>query len=288
VKIAHSYEARFMAQAARTPDERQKVSWAAVLDHISKGVTADYGVELSGPGGVWRTSKGRMDVDLPFLGPADQSGGWQIHEKGNPPGSKKAPFVFDTDDRRLGTGKPGTNGTAVRYHSDARGDPSVGLYTMTFYELFTWETVGNTSLGFAPDLSVQEMEFYKAEAYIRMGQPDLALPIINKTRVAAGLPPATVSGVSGARCVPRTVTGACGNLLETLAWEKAIQLAQLSMGNTYFEQRGMGTLRAGNPIHLPVPQLELYNRGLPLYTTGGIGGKDAAAGPPGLVIPPAG
>jgi hypothetical protein len=33
------------------------------------------------------------------------------------------------------------------------------------------------------------MEFYKAEAYIRMGQPDLALPIINKTRVAAGLPP---------------------------------------------------------------------------------------------------
>jgi hypothetical protein len=59
------------------------------------------------------------------------------------------------------------------------------------------------------------------------------------------------------------------------------------MGNIYFEQRGMGTLRVGNPLHLPVPQLELYNRGLPLYTTGGVGGKDAAPGPAGLVIPPA-
>ena len=85
VELAHSYEARFMAQIARTPAERAAVNWAEVITHVNSGVTEDFGVELDGPGGIWGSSyKGQsgtgMSVGLTFLGPADQSGG--VHRVG--------------------------------------------------------------------------------------------------------------------------------------------------------------------------------------------------------------
>jgi hypothetical protein len=273
---------------ARNPVERARVDWPTVLSHVQLGVTQDFGVELDGPGGQWRAGvKSRMQADQVFLGPSDQAGGWQKHERGNPPGSTKAPFIVDTDDRRVaGRGGPGTNGKFTLFFPVARGDPARGLFVFSHYDLMLWDQLGRTSRGFAPDLSVQEMQYLAAEAYIRMGQADRALPIINKTRAEVGeLPPATASGVSGPRCVPRTVTGACGNLLETLAWEKQIMLPLLTLGSIFYEMRGMGTLRVGSPIHFPVPQLELFTMGLPIYTYGGVGGEGAAPGPPGLVIP---
>jgi hypothetical protein len=282
IRIANSYEARFMAQVARNPAERAAVDWAAVLGFVQQGVTQDFGVQLDGPGGQWHSpDKGRLSVDQVFLGPADQSGGWQKHERGNPPGAMKAPWVIDSDDRRVvGPGGPGTNGKWTVFYPVARGDPSRGLYVLTHYDFTLWEELGNTDLGLAPDLTVQEMQYLAAEAYIRTGQPERALPIINKTRVEVGLlPPATVSGVSGPRCVPRDVNGKCGNLLETLAWERQIMLAQLTMGSLFYEKRGMGTLRAGTALHFPVPQAELLSMGLEVYTFGGTPGPGTATGP---------
>jgi hypothetical protein len=44
---------------------------------------------------------------------------------------------------------------------------------------------------------------------------------------------------------------ACGNLLQTLAWERQIELALVSVGIEYFEQRGFGPLRKGDSLHMP-------------------------------------
>ena len=55
----------------------------------------------------------------------------------------------------------------------------------------------------------------------------------------------------------------------------------LTVGSEYYEERGMGTLRKGNPLSLPVPAKELFTLGLPVYTTGGVGGPQAAPGPVG-------
>jgi hypothetical protein len=285
VRISNSYEARFMAQAARNPAERARVDWAGVLTRVQQGVTADFGVELSGPGGIWRTSKARIQADEVFFGPADQSGGWQRHERGDPPGSMKTPFIVDSDDRRVvGPGGPRTNGKYTMFFAIARGDPARGQYVFTHYDLMLWNQIGTTSLGFAPDLTVQEMQYLAAEAYIRTGQPDRALPIINATRVAVGeLPAATAAGVSGARCVPRDINGRCGDLLRTLMWEKQIMLPLLSTGSLFYDMRGMGTVRVGTALQFPVPQIELFNMGLPIYTTGGVGGKDAAPVPAGFI-----
>ena len=121
------------------------------------------------------------------------------------------------------------------------------------------------------------MDFLRAEAYIRLNRAAEALPIINKTRTENGkLPAATVTGVSGDRCVPRTLAGACGNLMDALIYEKRLETLWLSAGLDYFDARGFGILVPGTFIHLPVPAVELTSLQIPAYTFGG----DAGGGSP--------
>jgi hypothetical protein len=281
VRIANSYAARFMAQVARTPTERAAVNWNSVLTHAQAGLTRDFGITQDGPGGRWSSplkSSTEQRMRLPYLGPADQSGGWQKWEASGP--ADKNPFLIDTDDRRVTGGTPTTDGTLIKYWPTQTADPSRGLYFFSNYTSKHYLATAGTNLGFVPDLTLQELQYIIAEAYVRTNRADLALPIINKTRVEQGkLPPATASGVSGARCVPRTVKGACGNLLETLAWEKQIMLGLLSQGSVYYEKRGFGTLRQGTWLQLPVPAKDLLVLKEKVYTFGGPGGQSTAPGP---------
>src|SRR5690606_16784975 len=119
--------------------------------------------------------------------------------------------------------------------------------------------------------------FLRAEAYIRTGSPGQALPIINATRVDnGGLPPATVDGVSGARCVPRKLSGECGDLMDALIYEKSLETLWLSAGLDYFDARGFGTLYPGTFLHLPIPAAELGALDIPVYTFGGDAGGGAS------------
>jgi hypothetical protein len=276
VRLTHSYEARFRAQVARDPAGRAAVDWATVLGHAQQGVIEDFGVEMLGPGGVWtRTFKSSTNGEgsglaLRALGPADQSGGWQTWEAAAP--NSKLAFLIETDDRRINDGTPMGRGKYIETNAFLTNSAERGVWFQTNYSSHIYREINETSFGFAPDLTVSEMNFLIAEAHIRMNNPELALPIINASRVATGeLPPATVTGVSGARCTPRTITGACGDLLETLFYEKIIENLFLSAGSDFFDYRGFGQLRSGTPIHLPVPAGELETLALPLYTLGGVG-----------------
>jgi hypothetical protein len=284
IRISRSYEARFMTATARTPAERAAVNWNDVLGHIQAGVTSDFGVQMDGPGGIWSKGAGLKaasslngGVHLRLVGPADQSGAYQTWERTEP--RNRQWFLVETDDRRIhAEGNNRASGSLfqiqiqnnqVVVHEDAQR----GLWYQTPYSTFAWRTIQETSNGFAPDLTVEEMDFLRAEAYIRLNRAAEALPIINKTRVENGkLPPATVTGVSGPRCVPRTKAGACGDLMAALIYEKRLETLYLSAGLEYFDGRGWGILVPGTPIHIPVPALELTSLQLPSYTFGGEAG----------------
>lgn len=291
VRLTHSYEARFMAQVARTPAEREQVDWDEVLSHVNSGVTEDFGVNLDGPSGVWQiVLKGFMgigsDIDLALLGPADQSGAYSAYEATAP--DQKAPFTIDTDDRRIrGADSLKAPGAYVHYRSTIIQPAERGSWYQSNYAPWWYFDLDQTGFGFAPELTVTEMGFLAAEAYIRTSRPDLALPYINARREAVGkLPPATVDGVSGARCVPRSAgllkkasdraEGACGDLLQTLIYEKQIETAFLYAGSSWYDHRGFGTLRTGRAVQSPLPQVDLDLLGLPVYTFGGVGGPGAA------------
>lgn len=290
VQILHSYEARFMAQVARNPAERAAVDWTSVISHVDNGVTSDFGVELDGPGGVWQSNyKERSgegsSVGLSFIGPSDQSGAYIAWE--NEAAAARTAFEIDTDDLRITDGTPTGAGQLTVYRVFFNNQPERGTYYLSNYWPNWYFDISETSFGFAADLSVQEMNFLKAEANIRLGTPVLALPAINDLRVSVGgLPPATVTGVSGARCVPRAIgplgkasgqaQGACGDLLTTLIYEKRLAVYQLSVGSVFFDARGFGTLRTGRAIHLPVPAEDLQLLGISFYSFGG-GGDGSAS-----------
>lgn len=291
VELTHSYEARFMAQVARTPEERAQVDWGEVLNHIEQGIGRDFGVELDGPGGVWnaaykqRTSL-TTDAHLALLGPADQSGAYQAWESTTP--SERQPFLIDTDDRRVTDGTPEGPGKYAVWRDFTTNQPDRGSWHLSNYSRYGWYTeIGDTGFGFAPELTVRELDFLAAEAYIRLGRAEEALPLINASRVQIGqLPPATVEGVTGDRCVPRAVgplakgsnvpEGGCGDLWLSLIYEKRMENAFLSQGSVYYDARGFGTLRTGRPIHAPVPMEDLQLLGIPHYTFGGVGGPGSA------------
>lgn len=293
VELTHSYEARFMAQVARDPTERAAVDWAGVIMHVDNGITQDFGADLDGPGGVWGSShKGRSgqgnSVGLSFLGPADQSGAYIDWE--DTPSGDRQPFDIDTDDRRINDGTINGPGALVEWRGFFNNQPERGTYYLSNYSPLWYRQIDETGFGFAPEISVVEMEFLKAEGNIRLGSPELALPIINDQRTTLGeLPAATVDGVVGQnRCVPRSIgplakanpdasIGDCGDLMTTLIYEKRMAVYLLSVGSIFYDARGFGVVRTGRAIHLPIPAEDLQL--MPdeeIYTFGG-GGPGSAS-----------
>lgn len=281
VKIVNSFAARYMASVARTPEDRAAVPWQEVINRINKGITSDFGVTLDDQ--AWESIyKERYQnstwfrLDYKLLGPADVSGEYQkwlstaVHER--------QPFDITTPDRRITGDSPTEDGTDVYYRAPQNFRAERGTYHFSRYGHKRYRTIQQTQLGFNPLMTVTEMDLLKAEGHIRLGQPDLAADLINKTRTTRGqLPPVTATGVpAGPDCVPRTETGACGDLMDALMYEKRIEGIAVAAGVAFFDARGWGILEPGTPYHLPVPAVELETLQLPNYTFGGIGGPGAA------------
>jgi hypothetical protein len=279
-RIAKSLSARFMTAVARTPEERAAVNWNDVITRINAGITRDFGFQADNSS--WRDAyKERLQrfdwtrADYRTIGPADQSGNYQRWLA--TPVADRQPFNITTPDRRITGASPTTDGTDFYFRSTQNFAADRGSYHFSNYGHKRYLTIRNTQIGFVPLMNTLEMDLLKAEAYIRLNQPAQAVPLINKTRVARGqLPEVTVAGVSGATCVPRTATGACGNLMDALIYEKRLEAFGLAAGLAYFDARGWGYLLPGTLLHFPVPARELETLGLVAYTFGGVGGSAAA------------
>ena len=177
-----------------------------------------------------------------------------------------------------------------RRSSDPSGDPWT-LSQYDFYRFQLWNDGGRT--GSYPIMTRAETNLLAAEGYIRTGDYPNAMAMINKTRVTnGGLPPLVgitsatqpiATGAAANSCVPRVPTGpdfahaVCGNIFEAMKWEKRMETAYTHLGAWYFDSRGWGDLPQYTALDWPVPYQETDVRNMKAWTTGGAGGKDAAA-----------
>jgi hypothetical protein len=174
--------------------------------------------------------------------------------------------------------------------------PERGRYHFSGYRpimdrghFFTWD-------GPIVWFSAFEMDRLEAEAHIRMGNPLLAVPLINATRETyGGLAPVVDGGTvpyddapTNTRCTPRVLqTGGatdyangawgCGDLLEAMKYEKRMETFRTDMGIAYYDDRGWGDHVPGTYVQFPIPAVELMILLEQIYTFGGAPGEEGSA-----------
>jgi hypothetical protein len=294
IRFAHSMKARFRANVARTPAEREAVDWDKVIADIDKGITADWNIFIhasnwSGSSSAMRYGhlKGWGQLNYHILGMADQSGMYQkwiatpITERTVEVDGKPALIV--TKDKRFPQGETladqslaANRGTMWQIPS-AVGEqwqrPDRGEWRWSYYNnrLQNWQT-GNW-----PIIRVAELDLLKAEALYRKGDRAGAAQLVNKYRVPAGLNATDADGTNTS-CVPKLANGTCGDLWEMLKWEKRLEtyFTGPHQNSWYFDGRGWGDLAEGTFLHFPVPEGELFQMAQAPYVFGGVGGEGAA------------
>jgi hypothetical protein len=302
VLLARSMKARYRANVARNPDERQnQVDWNAVISDVDNGIgewVMDVGFFLAP---FWNAHVGQMSSRVGWAqasymidGMADQSGNYQrwLNSGGSNPETRfpdladGSAVLIHTPDTRWPSGatkaaQEANPGSMRIAWAGSRGQPSRGTHR--------WSHYFNTALDFhrdggrdVPEITTHEMRLLKAEGLIRLGGvanlAEAAL-LINETRVDAGLNPTDAVGTNTS-CVPRLPNGECGDLMEMLKWEKRLHTAFFGVhtNSWYFDGRGWGDLYLGSPLSLPLPCLDAELLFLPCSTTGGVGGAQASPG----------
>jgi hypothetical protein len=290
--LAHSYKARFMANVARTPAERDAVDWQAVINEVDAGVQTDWVMNMDFNIGWWASglyyshNTGWSEMNMFINGMADQSGNYQrwldmpLAERVPAPAGEDHILII-TDDLRFPQGpdvatqmaNPGTGYVlpCVDDGTDGPNPPECSLTDFAIGNVWarpdrgTWrwsyywfvETIPYTeSTNFDwPEVAYDEMHYLKAEGLYRLGGNEAQVAtMINATRVPAGLNATDAAGTNTS-CVPKLPDGSCGDLLEMLKWEKR-QTARAQgafMAPWYFDGRGWGDLYAGTPLHYPIP-----------------------------------
>jgi hypothetical protein len=302
VRVIHSFKARFRIAAARTPAERQAISWSAVIADVDAGVTEDFVPYYDDYGG-WSmdvlgigTDYGWGQMCYWIWGMADQAGDYQAwlalanSDKYNylPNGD---PVLIVTPDTRF---PQGTTIEEQRAHQgsyfrivtdDTAGETwkraDRGTWRWSYYDNYNGEQYwyGTEADYWQPEFKLSEMRLIKAEGLMNTGNPGGAAAIINETRTAAGLNATDASGTNTS-CVPKLPNGTCGNLMEMLKWEKRTEntLKGILSAGQYFDSRGWGDLYQGTFTSLPIPCGEIQTlQMLPCETNfGGPGGVYAA------------
>lgn len=289
-RLIHSYKARFRASWPRSPEEAGEADWAAVADQVEQGIQSDFSIDgdVGYSGSPWfaetRVYTAQLAAtwaryDLRFLGKADVDGDYREWE--STPASQRQPFLVNTPDARISAAvdSPRSAGKYMEYRSQIPFEAGRGTYHFSNYGDTRWPFffTGPDPL----EMTMDEMRLLEAEALLRTGQRSRAAELVNVTRVGKGeLPPVTASeGVPQSEtCVPRTIEGECGSLMEALQWEKKIETYQLTNGLAYWDDRRWGDLLAGTPVHFPVPGRELQNLQREIYTFGGDAGGTYASG----------
>jgi hypothetical protein len=307
IRVANSLKARYRTQVARTPAERQSLDWTKAIAEVDAGITSDFNiVDDDNVFDFWMLDymsfKGAWNqLNYMIHGMADTSGGYQrwmsVPITARHPDSlyataatKATPLIM-TPDKRFpqGTTVAAQQATPGRYFKYKGGDGWVraerGTWRWSLYNddrFAAYYAATNTGVP-VPFIKKSEMDLIKAEGLIRKGDAGslaAAVGLINNTRVAnGGLLPATVAGAPGGNaCVPKLPNGTCGDLLETLKWEKRLENWMTVYGGWYFDSRGWGDLAKDTYLHYPVPARELEVRQVPRYTFGGGGQGSAPVG----------
>lgn len=298
-RIAHSYRARFTAQVARTPAERQAVDWSAVISHAEQGVTTTFApisnfstwwdeIQIYGAFVNW------AQMSYRHFGAADVTGGYQ--EWMSKPWNDRTRFRMVTPDQRWPQGETAAAqlanpGMYFEYYELQPFQVARGSYYMSFYRDHRFDDYLDAGYtGPMTEIEPAEMWALQAEGHIRQNRPEQAAELINRSRVAnGGLPPVTGAGPvpGGDNCVPKRADGSCGDLMDAMKWEKRNETRFTAFGGFYFDNRGWGDLDPGTALHWPIPGAELEVLQMEMYTFGGgtnpeweasLAGADGAVG----------
>jgi hypothetical protein len=213
------------------------------------------------------TSGTRSFADINLIGEADVSGKYQQWIAA--PLNQREKFKITTPDRRItGAASDSANGVYFVYRATDPFDRAYGPYHGTYYQ---WRRITATNTGNWPTISRVELNLYKAEALARTNDGAGAAALANLRRMSIGqLPALTATGPANSpTCVPRTVAGACGTLLDAIRYERQIELAGNFGDYMWMDRRGWGTLPRGTPLHLPIPGEQLEILGIDRYSFGG-------------------
>jgi len=303
VQIAHSFKARFRAGVARSVAERKAVNWTQVIADVNAGITSDLVVTLSSPLG-WRHGwiyqayvyQGwHMQPQL-MLAMADTSGafaGWL-----NTAVNQRTPFLIVTPDQRFPSGDtraaqqtasgnlPGASGKPY-FRNRPTGEDTFGDgWANSYYDNYRFRQLSLNNADGAgpwPEMTVSEMRLLAAEGYFYANNFAAALPLINASRTANGLPALvaadnTTQVPGGAGCVPHvpTVSGGsystpCATMWEALKYEMRLETAFTGYNEWWVNGRGWGDLAEGTATQWPVPYQEMDARNHPFYNLGGVG-----------------
>jgi hypothetical protein len=291
---ANSLKAKLLVYAARSPAEREKVDWQAVLKATQSGLdfnlapTLATGVLTASWLNTIQQTNPTFRANYRLIGPADTSGAYQAWT--NAPLNGRNRFDIRTPDRRITGTTPTAQGAYFRYKTDNNSFVSVdGTYSFSAYQWYRYAGAFQTGK-VAPLITADENRLLRAEALLRTGDLVGAAQLINVSRMRTvtigtatfpGLPAVTTAGVpQSTGCVPRSPrTGACGTLMEALMYERGIELAGMDPFRGYVDFRGFGLLPEGTPIHMPVPIRYLVVLGIDQYFVGGAGGEHSAGRP---------
>ena len=307
-QLGHTMIARFLAYLPRTPAERADISaggivdWQEVLDELDAGLQRDVSpvgtpdeVESGYKFLIARQrsvdpgpSSDHTRVDYMVLGPADTSGKFQawLAKDWSSTNTAVGPLAFqlETPDRRIyniyeDAPPPDTARAYFGYHPRLLGNAARGLYLRSHYSMYRVGRDESYRNGPLLWLTKTELDLLRAEALIRLGRADEAVPLINLTRVANGrIPPVTLDGPpAGTGCVPRKFDGTCGSLWDALRYEKRIEMVGVDPWIHWYDMRGWGALAPGALLHFPVPAREIEILEIPGWTTGG--NNPGSAGP---------
>ncbi len=297
VRLARSYRARIRAGLPRTPAGRAAVDWAAVIADATNGITEDFNLEMSaalGWNAVYDTQQmyvlgGWHQMPVWYIGMADTSGNydaWLAVPRANREG-----VLIRTPDTRWPQGdtraiqnleSPGTSliVPAGRYLKNRPADEDLAG-TEWGFSMYDHRRYGPTRVagnnGPYTEMSGTEISMLAAEGYIRGGQIDQAIPLINASRVRNGLQPiplgtgATAPIGTMPNCVPRVpqppnfTSTACGTVLEAMKYEKRMETAFTGYMIWFTDSRGWGDLPATTPVEWPVPYQEMQARRGTIY-----------------------
>ena len=287
VRLINSFVARIMVQNSRSPEERAAVNWQEVMSRVSSGITEDFTPVGDDDGNTeWDCLKfyGQNGTtwsraDYRTIGPADESGGYA--DWLSKPLIDRVVFDIETADRRIvGSADDVTvDGSDFQYQGNNGPFPAArGVYHYSSHNHKRYQSYYNGGAnGPMPHMIMTEMDMYMAEGLLRTGgSKEEVARLINKTRVSRGmLNPATGSDPTGSPTDAQSHMDSA-SLWAKLKHERRIETFQTAAGLAFYDDRGMGDLVQGTPVHFPVPGRELETLGLPNYTFGGVGGDGGA------------
>ncbi|NNK61761.1 MAG: hypothetical protein HKO98_01010 [Gemmatimonadetes bacterium] len=290
-RLISSWRARLRSQVARSAAERAAVDWNTVMTDLQNGLGADEDYATFDDGANWAWARDKLHtagisgwsrLDVRTYGPSDQSGSYQAW-LGTADPEARQPFNVDTDDNRVTGGAFDQDGQYIGYIGSSPFPASRGTYHYSHYLDIRWQFYSSGFVGRLPTWDPKERNLLMAEAMYRTGNQGGAMDLVNASRANGGLAAFTdPSGTApGARCVPRTASGACGDLLEALKYEKRIELFHYGPYTEFMDDRGWGDLVPGTFTQIPIPGSELLLLLEDIYTFGGEAGSEGSA--PGIV-----